>query len=112
MRAHKVLLSKLASLAWRFNSELDAGRSVTIAEARAAIDGRRVIRFIIDRFGVEPRVGEIDTLDPEDEVTISECFSNLDCATSVSEWRIANNGLCLLLAYTIDMMAKEEWTTF
>ena len=112
-RAHKVWLSKLSLLAWRLNSELDDGRRVPVADARKAIKEGRIIKFVR---GLHPDKDygflRLDSLDSNDELTISEYFESTESGVCPEDMRVRKNGLCWLLALTIEMMDKQEWTTF
>jgi hypothetical protein len=111
-RAHKVWLPKLTCLATRLNAELDKGSRISLAEAEQAIRDRRVVASIKERFGVEMQLGDIGILDDEDDITISEAFERISCELSPSQVRVSRNGLCYLLALTIEMIAMQDWTTF
>ena len=108
-RSHRVWLSKLGCLAFKLNSELDKGSFISLEDACAAIEQTRVISFIKDRLG---SWGPVSAIDAEDEVTISEYFRNASGGLSPSEVGVLKNGICWLLALTIEMMQQEDWTTF
>lgn len=54
----------------------------------------------------------ISALNDEDEITISEYFEAVAGNLSPEELGIHKNGICWLLALTIEMMQKQQWTTF
>lgn len=103
---HQVWLSKLGSLAFKLNSELDKGSSISLDESfRAARDGR-VVGLIRERFGD----GTIAYLDAEDEVTISAFFDSTAGGLAPDEIGVHKNGICWFLGLTIEMMQQQHWT--
>jgi hypothetical protein len=114
-RVHMVLLSKLAALAWRLNAEIERGATISVKEAEDAIKTEKVILFLKNRFGQRfngSLILDLGLLDEEDDITISEFFSRQISCLSNDQFGIKNNGLSWLLVLTVEMIAKQEWTTY
>jgi hypothetical protein len=103
---HKVWLSKLGSLAFKLNSELDKGSFISLDDSfRAARDGR-ALGLIRERFG---DTTTISFLHSEDEITISHYFDSLAGALCPEEIGVHKNGICWFLGCTIEMMQQQQW---
>jgi hypothetical protein len=107
-RVHKVWLSNLACLAFRLNAELDKGSFLSLDDAFNAYK-TGVIAFIRARFGETNGFG---VLDAEDDITISEYFGRVSINSCPRDFDVDKNGLCWLLALTVEMIQQQEWTDF
>ena|SRR6266478_10117438 len=110
-RSHKVWLSKLASLAFKLNSELDKGSFIPMEEACKAIATRTGVVAFITEF-LHLGNSTISYIDAEDDITISEYFDNVSGGLCPEELGVHKNGICWLLGLTIEMMQQQNWTTF
>jgi hypothetical protein len=108
-RSHKVLLSKLGGLAFKLNAELDKGSLVSVDDALNAASETRVIAFMREKLGDDHW---LSFLDAEDEITISEYFDRVAGGLCPEEVGVHHNGICWLLALTIEMIQQQDWTTF
>lgn len=98
---HKVLRSYLALLAWLINKAIDNGNyDLPIEDVRLAADEGRVVKYIRDNLPTHHLV-DLSPLTPEDEAEINDWFANLN---GNQDMHVENKGLCLLLAWTIEMM--------
>ena len=104
--------AQLAHLAFRLNIEIDKGSLISMAEASKAIEEKKVINLLKTRFRSVPGRFDLGTFDREDEITISEYFESVENCLSAEGLGVANNGLCWLLALTLEMIQQQEWTTF
>ena len=114
-RAHMVFLSKLALLGWRLNAEIDRGAVLSFEDVESAIREARAVRFIKERLGQRfdsSLILDLELLEDEDDVTVSECFARYLATLNREGFGIQKNGLAWMLALTIEMVAKQEWTTY
>jgi hypothetical protein len=98
---HQVWTSKLALLAWLINKAIDNGNyDLSIAEARKIAEEERVIQFVRDNLPTH-RLLDLSIFTPEDEEEINHWFNQTN---GKFDGHIEKQGLCLLLAWTIEMM--------
>lgn len=102
---HPVLKSTLATLAWMVNKAIDNGNyEMSMAEVRKAAEEERVIQFVRDNLPTH-RLLDISLFTAEDEKEINHWFNQTN---GNFDGKIENQGLCLLLAWTIEMMQHAE----
>jgi hypothetical protein len=98
---HTVWKSKLAMLAWMINKAIDNGNyDLSIEEVRKATGEGRIMHLLRDNLPTH-RLLDLSLLTKEDDAAINEWFSN---TAGNYDIHVKNKGLCLLLAWTIDMM--------
>jgi len=102
---HPVWRSKLASLAWMLNQAIDNGNyDVEIEDVRKATSQRRAMAFIREtlpsRF-----LRELSAFTSEDDRAVNKWFEALNRDYHI---HVKNHGLCLLVAWTIDMMQHAD----
>lgn len=106
---HPVMKSTLAQLAWMINKAIDNGNyDLSIAEVRKAAEEERVIQFVRDNLPTH-RLLDLSLLTPEDEKEINHWFNQTN---GNFDGKIEKRGLCLLLAWTIEMMQHAEEKEF
>ena len=98
---HLVWKSKLAQLAWIINKAIDNGNyDLPIEEVRKAADGERVIQFIRDSLPNHSLL-DLSLFTSADVEAVNHWFLGLNGNHDI---HVENQGLCLLLAWTIEMM--------
>ena len=98
---HPVSKSTLATLAWMINKAIDNGNyEMPIVEVRKAAEEERVIQFVRENLPTH-RLLDISLFTPEDEKEINHWFNQTN---GNFDGKIEKQGLCLLLAWTIEMM--------
>ncbi len=98
---HPVWKSKLAMLAWMINKAIDNGNyDLSIEEVRKATEQERIMGFLRERLPTHHLL-DLSLLTKEDDAIINEWFFNTNGNHDI---HIENKGLCLLLAWTIEMM--------
>ena len=99
--SHQVWKSKLAQLALMLNKAIDNGNyDLPIESVRKAAESKKAFEFIRENLATH-RLLDLSLFTFEDVVAVNEWFyqSNGNC-----DIHIKNQGLCLLLVWTIDMM--------
>lgn len=98
---HAVWKIKLAQLAWIINKAIDNGNyDLPIEEVRKAADGERVIQFIRDSLPTHSLL-DLSLFTPADVEAVNHWFMGLNGNHDIY---VEKQGLCLLLAWTIEMM--------
>ncbi len=88
-------------LAWMINKAIDNGNyELSIEAVRKAADAERVIQFVRDSLPTH-RLLDLSLLSPDDEAAINHWFLGLNGNHDI---HVEKSGLCLLLAWTIEMM--------
>lgn len=99
---HPVPKSKLKVLAWLVNKAIDNGNyDLPIADVRKAAEEERVVQLIRENLATHP-VLDLSQLTTEEEAAINRWFNGLNGEHDIY---IENQGLCLILAWTIEMMS-------
>ena len=102
---HEVWKSKLAQLAWMINKAIDNGNyELSIEDVRKAAEQERIIQFIRESLPTH-RLLDLSLFTPEDDAEVNRWFmlTNGNC-----DIHIEKQGLCLLLAWTIEMMMHAD----
>jgi len=103
--SHQVWTSKLALLAWLINKAIDNGNyDLSMTKVRKAAEEERVIQFVRDNLPTH-RLLDLSIFTPEDEKEINHWFNQTN---GKFDGHIEKQGLCLLLAWTIEMMQHAE----
>jgi hypothetical protein len=98
---HPVWKSKLAVLAWLINKAIDNGNyDVSIEEVEKATDDGKIVQFIRDTLPTHHLL-DLSLLDQHDEAAINDWFRGIKGDHDI---HVENRGLCLLMAWTIEMM--------
>jgi len=102
---HPVWKSKLAQLAWMINKSIDNGNyDLPIEDVRKAAGEERIIQFIRENLPTHSLL-DFSLYTKEDENEINRWFNGLNGNHDIY---IEKQGLCLLLAWTIEMMQHAE----
>ena len=98
---HGVWKSKLAQLAWMINKAIDNGNyDLPIEDVRKAAKEDRVMQFIRESLPTHQLL-DLSGFTPEDEAEVNSWFMGTSGNYDI---HIEKQGLCLLLAWTIEMM--------
>jgi hypothetical protein len=100
---HPVWKSKLAQLAWMINKAIDNGNyELSIEDVRKAARQERVIQFIRENLPTHHLL-DLSLFAPEDNAEVNRWFM---LTSGNHDIHIKKQGLCLLLAWTIEMMMQ------
>lgn len=104
----KINLSQLTFLALQLNMMIDRGHSEPIETVEDRIEHGTVFGFLREHYR-----GEIDLslFDAEHERPVVEAWQALESAYAGREarkWGVERNGLCLLLAWTVELIQQRE----
>jgi len=98
---HPVWKSKLAQLAWMINKAIDNGNyDLTIDDARKAAESESVFQFICENLQTHHLL-DLSLFTSEDIAAVNNWFMQTNGNHDI---HVENKGLCLLLAWTIEMM--------
>jgi hypothetical protein len=98
---HPIWKSKLALLAWMLNKAIDNGNyDLSIADVRKAAEAQQVMNFIRENLPTHHLL-DLSLFTPADDAVINEYFMQTNGNADI---HVTNKGLCLLLAWTIEMM--------
>jgi hypothetical protein len=98
---HLVWKSKLAMLAWKINKAIDNGNyPLPVEDVRKAADEERVLQYIRENLPKRLLL-DLSLLTREDDEAINHWFNRLN---GNHDMHVEKQGLCLLLAWTIEMM--------
>jgi hypothetical protein len=104
---HPVWRSKLALLAWMINKAIDNGNyEIAIADVRKAANEFRVMELIREEIPSHYLL-DLSMFTPEDDEAVNHWFYGTNGNHDI---HVENKGLCLLLAWTIEMM-QHAWGT-
>ena len=92
----------------RLTAALDQGKKLPVEETIGALSDRRLADFLINTLGRS----KLDCLDDEDSFTLSEKFHDLAEQDIHSDHGIEQNGLCILILFTLELMESGDWTSF
>ena len=100
---------RLTCLAFNLNYLLDRGYyCFPIQEIKAAIKGRTLFTYLNRKISKDDSF-DISLFDDSDRAWLMDQFSNL--ADTIDEERklgVQKNGICLLLAYTLELIQQER----
>jgi hypothetical protein len=107
-RQRPLKLTELTSLILNLNAAIDSGRhaDVTMAEAKQHIEAGDVFPWLRNR-GVHFHILEHETASE-----ITKHFKSIQGGYGGNEWRkwcVQNSGLCLLLAWTNELIQLRSW---
>lgn len=91
------------------NSLVDKGKGMTSRETRQLYEEKTILRELQERFPfLETNLDlSLLKLQPDAEVEIENIFYDMATSLKDSEMCVANNGLCLLIAYAQEQIQKE-----
>lgn len=88
-------------LAWMINKAIDNGNyDLSVDAVRRAAEDEAVFKFIRENLPTH-RLLDLSLFTAEDEAAVNHWFLGLN---GNHDLHVKNNGLCLLLAWTIEMM--------
>jgi hypothetical protein len=100
--------SQLTFLAFELNAQLDAGHRLDYAETRQHIELRDIFQWLkreLPDLDLSIIVGQ-----PEEGEIIEDVWYSLwNAVDARRKFGVQNNGLCLLLAYTIEMIQNPPF---
>ena len=88
-------------LAWMINKAIDNGNyDLPIEQVRKAAEEERIMQFVRESLPTH-RLLDLSLLTPDDDAAINHWFMGLSGNHDI---HVEKRGLCLLLAWTIEMM--------
>jgi hypothetical protein len=104
-----VKINLLTYLTFNLNMLIDKGKGMTLKETRKLCKEKTILRELQERFPfAETRLDlSLLKLQPDTEVEIENMFYDMAISTKDSEMCVANNGLCLLIAYAQGQIQRE-----
>jgi hypothetical protein len=108
-------ITALTLLILRINSLIDSGKynSITIADVHQAIEQKKVLRFLKERAGKEIDLScHIDSslygnFEEYFETKLNNIYGGY-AGEERRKWGIQNSGLCLILAWTNEIIQQGE----
>lgn len=99
----------LTYLTLQLNSLVDKGKGMTLTETRQLCKEKTILRELQERFPfAETRLDlSLLKLQPDAEAEIENIFYDMATSLKDSEMCVANNGLCLLIAYAQEEIQRE-----
>jgi len=112
-------ITALTLLILQINSLIDSGKynSITIAEVHQAIEQKKVLRFLKEQAGKEIDLScHIDTspygnFEEYFETKLNAIYSGY-AGQERRKWGVKNSGLCLILAWTNEIIQQGENLTW
>ena len=88
---------------------LDIGKKMPLAETKQLCEQRTILRELQERFSFGETNLDLSLLklQPDAEEEIENIFYDMANSLKDSEMCVANNGLCLLIAYTQEQIQRE-----
>lgn len=111
MNGYRIWLSKLALIIFRVNQEIDAGRTLDVPETLNAAGEERAMEFLKSHLDLTNRRFEMQILTDEDCAFLNSHFSAY-AASTPDYWPIENNGFCLFIAWTAELVQQKHWSDF
>jgi hypothetical protein len=104
-----VKISLLTYLTFNLNMLVDKGKGMPIKETRQLCEKRTILRELQGRFPFAETHLDLSLLklQPDAEEEIENIFYDMAISLKNSEMCVANNGLCLLIAYAQEQIQRE-----
>ena len=104
-----VKINLLTYLTLQLNSLVDKGKGVTLKETRQLCEQKTILRDLQERFPLKETYFDLSILwsQPDAEEEIENIFYDMAISLKDSELCVANNGLCLLIAYAQEQIQRE-----
>jgi hypothetical protein len=104
-----VKINLLTYLTFNLNMLVDQGKALTLKETRQLCEEKTILRELQERFPfVETRLDlSLLRLQPDAEAEIENIFYGMATSLRDSEMLVANNGLCLLIAFAQEQIQRE-----
>jgi hypothetical protein len=99
----------LTYLTLQLNSLIDKGKGMTLKETRQLCEQKTILRELQERFPFKETNFDLSLLklQPDAEAEIENFFNDMAISIKDSEMCVANNGLCLLIAYAQEQIQRE-----
>jgi hypothetical protein len=104
-----VKINLLTYLTRELNTLIDKGMSMPLEEARQLCQQKMVLRDLQQKFPFKETYFDLSILrsQPDSEEEIEEAFYDMAISLKDSEVGVADSGLCLLIAYSQEMIQRE-----
>ena len=104
-----VKITLLTYLTFNLNMLVDNGKGMPIKETRQFCEERTILRELQERFPFAETHLDLSLLklQPDAEEEIENMFYDMVISLKDSEMCVANNGLCLLIAYAQEQIQRE-----
>jgi hypothetical protein len=104
-----VKINLLTYLTLQFNSLVDKEKGMTLKETRQLCEQKTILRELQERFPFKETHFDLSLLklQPDAEAEIENIFYDMAISLRDSEVYVANNGLCLLIAYAQEQIQRE-----
>jgi hypothetical protein len=88
---------------------LDIGKKMPLTETKQLCEQRTILRELQERFPFGETKLDLSLLklQPDAEEEIENIFYDMAISVNDKEMCVANNGLCLLIAYTQEQIQRE-----
>jgi hypothetical protein len=105
-----VKITLLTYLTFNLNMLVDKGKGMPIKETRQLCEKRTILRELQGRFPFAETHLDLSLLklQPDAEEEIENIFYDMAISLKDSEMCVANNGLCLLIAYAQEQIQREN----
>ena len=99
----------LTYLTLQLNSLVDKGKGMTLKETKQLCKQKTILRELQERFPFKETNFDLSLLklQPDAEAEIENIFYDMAISIKDSEMCVANNGLCLLIAYAQEQIQRE-----
>jgi len=104
-----VKINLLTQLTLELNRLVDKGKGMPIKETRQICEQKTILRELQERFPFKETYFDLSLLklQPDAEAEIENIFYDMAISIKDSELCVANNGLCLLIAYAQEQIQRE-----
>ena len=99
----------LTYLTFELNMLVDNGNSMPLKDVKQLCEQRTILRELQERFPFKETNFNLSLLklQPDDEEEIENIFRDMATSIKDSQMLVANNGLCLLIAYSQKQIQRE-----
>ena len=99
----------LTYLTFELNMFVDKGRGMSLKETKQLCKQKTILRELQERFPFKETNFDLSLLklQPDAEAEIENIFYDMAISIKDSELCVANNGLCLLIAYAQEQIQRE-----
>lgn len=104
-----VKINLLTYLTFELNMLVDNGHSMPLKEVKQLCEQKTILRELQKRFPFRETDFDLSLLrlQPEAEEEIENVFQDMAISIDDSKMLVANNGLCLLIAYAQEQIQRE-----
>ena len=99
----------LTYLTFELNMLVDNGNSMPLKDVKQLCEQRTILRELQERFPFKETNFNLSLLklQPDDEEEMENIFRDMATSIEDSQMLVANNGLCLLIAYSQEQIQRE-----